>query len=252
MSVAVSGTTAIIGAPDANAQTGAAYIYTQSASGWTQQAKLIASDGAPQDFFGLSVALTNTTALIGAPGKNSDAGSAYVFARAGTTWTQQTNLANIALPAASWRFGYSVALTNSIAVVSTPGVSNNSGTIYIFTRAGAAWNEQGNVATSDSAPGDFAGASLAISGTVVVVGAPFKNGRAGAAYVFTRTPGIGWHELTKLVSDRPTSGDRFGAAVAISGSTALVGAPGPINVIMPPIHEIGVPFTIFDPFSRRR
>ena len=96
-SVALSGDTALVGAywddVGANADQGSAYVFTRSGTTWTQQAQLTASDGAADDDFGYSVALSGDTALVGAyvddVGANTDQGSAYVFTRSGTTWTQQ-------------------------------------------------------------------------------------------------------------------------------------------------------------------
>src|SRR5207244_2622086 len=82
--VALSGDTALVGARNANAQQGAAYVFTRSGGVWTQQQKLTAGDGVAQDHFGRGVALSGDTALVGASGDdvgaaNTSEGSAYVF-----------------------------------------------------------------------------------------------------------------------------------------------------------------------------
>ena len=74
-----SGSTALVGAPGNNNYTGAAYVFTGSGSTWPQQAKLTAAAAAPGDYFGYAVALSGSTAVVGAPGKNSTTGAAYVF-----------------------------------------------------------------------------------------------------------------------------------------------------------------------------
>ena len=96
-SVSISGTTAIVGAENhnvgANAQQGAAYVFVQSGTTWTQQAELIASDGVATDYFGSSVSISGTIAIVGADdhtvGVNPGQGAAYIFVQSGTTWTQQ-------------------------------------------------------------------------------------------------------------------------------------------------------------------
>src|SRR5262249_19736154 len=100
-SVALSadGSTALVGAPfpdvGANKDQGSAYVFVRSGVTWSQQAKIVASDGLANDTFGHSVALSadGTTALVGADaadvGANVDQGSAYVFLRAGVSWSQQ-------------------------------------------------------------------------------------------------------------------------------------------------------------------
>ena len=86
-SVAISGTTAVVGAEGSNSGTGAAYVFVRSGTTWSQQTELTASDGAAGDEFGASVAISGTTVVVGAFGKNSKAGAAYVFVRSGTTWS---------------------------------------------------------------------------------------------------------------------------------------------------------------------
>ena len=103
---------------------GSAYVFTRSGTTWTQQAKLTASDGAADDYFGYSVALSGDTALVGAywddVGANYDQGSAYVFTRSGTTWTQQAKL-TASDGAAGDHFGHSVALSGDTALVGATG-----------------------------------------------------------------------------------------------------------------------------------
>ena len=91
-SVAVDGDTAVIGASAQNSFLGAAYVFVRSGATWTQQAKLTASDAAPNDQFGSSESVSGDTILTGVPAKNSFQGAAYVFVRSGTTWTQQAEL----------------------------------------------------------------------------------------------------------------------------------------------------------------
>src|SRR5712692_9174605 len=79
-SVAISGSTAIVGSPYTNSNSGAAFIYVRTGTTWTQQAELTASDSAVNDLFGASVAVTGSEALVGAYNKNSAVGAAYVFA----------------------------------------------------------------------------------------------------------------------------------------------------------------------------
>ncbi len=121
-SVAVSGDTAVIGADlddDKGTNSGSAYVFIRSAGTWTEVAKLTASDAAVGDQFGRSVAVAGDTAVIGANGDDdagSNSGSAYVFIRSGTTWTEQAKL-TASDAAAGERFGGSVALAGDTAVI---------------------------------------------------------------------------------------------------------------------------------------
>ncbi len=237
-SVALSGDTALVGTnfddTPAGVDAGSAYVFTRSGTMWSQQAKLTAGDGAPGDQFGLSVALSGDTALVGAylddTSAGADAGSAYIFTRSGTLWSQQAKL--IAGDGASPdRFGISVALSGNTALVGayvddTPA-GGDAGSAYIFTRSGTLWSQQAKLTASDGAPIDRFGFSAALTGDTALVGAYLDDTPAGAdagsAYIFTRT-GMLWSEQSKLTATDGAPIDRFGISVALSGDTALVGA----------------------------
>ena len=138
-----------------------------------EQAKLTASDGAANDHFGVSVAIAGDTIVVGAYGDDdsgSDSGSAYVFTRTGTTWTEQTKL-TASDGAAGDQFGTSVAITGDTIVVGADLDDTASGSAYVFTRTGTAWMEQAKLTASDGAAVDSFGISVAIVGDTIVVGA---------------------------------------------------------------------------------
>jgi hypothetical protein len=196
ISVALSGDTAVIGADLDNEKgenSGAAYVFTRSGSTWSQQAKLTAADGAAGDLFGIRVALSGDTAVIGAArddDKGDNSGAAYVFIRSGTTWSQQAKL-TAADGAASDRFGTRVALSGNSAVIGAildDDKSDNSGSAYVFTRSGTTWSQLAKLTATDGAADDVFGWSVALSGDIVVIGAPTSifvlPGGTGSAYVF--------------------------------------------------------------------
>jgi hypothetical protein len=132
-SVSLSGDTVLIGA-QYNGGKGSAYVFTHTGITWTQQAKLIASDGATGDAFGCSVSLSGDTALIGEPlddDYGADSGSAYVFTHIGTTWTQQQKLP-ASDGAANDHFGYSVSLSGDTALIGAPWDDSYKGSAYVF------------------------------------------------------------------------------------------------------------------------
>jgi FG-GAP repeat len=229
-SVAISGSTAVVGAPHTNKNAGAAYVFTRSGTTWTEQARLTPSRVARGDNFGWSVAISGSTAVVGAPAGDRDPrhvvrGVAYVFTRSATTWSQRARLA----PSNGTRgdqFGNSVAVAGTTAVVSSPYLPAVTGTgaAYVFVPSGTTWSQQAELTASDGAAGDQFGNAVAISGSTAVIGAPYNNGATGAAYVFTRS-GTTWTQQAKLTASDHADSDLFGIAVAISGSTAVVGAP---------------------------
>ncbi len=238
------GNTALIGAyaknVGSNTYQGAAYVFVRSGTTWSQQTtpSLLASDGAGSDLFGWSVALSadGDTALIGASGKSSDKGAAYVFVRSGTTWSQQTTpslLANNG--AANDLFGASVALSadGNTALIGAYFKNSNKGAAYVFVRSGTVWSQQTtpSLLASDGAAGDRFGYAVALSadGTTALIGAYSKSSLKGAAYIFVRS-GTTWSQQTtpSLLASDGAAGDSFGYAVALSadGNTALIGASG--------------------------
>ncbi len=243
-SVALSGTTAIAGSLGFSNYQGSAYIFRNldTASGTVaQDVQLTASDGAESDSFGYSVALSGTTALIGAGTKNGDQGAAYVFRDLGAG--SGTTVDDVKLLASEGRggdhFGKSVGISGTTAVVaaaySTVGENAAQGAAYIFRNldtASGTMNENAKFVASDGMSGDYFGLSVAISGNIVIAGALQDNIGArvgqGSAYVF-RNINTASGTLTqdvKLTASDGARDSRFGTAVSLSGNTAIVGAYG--------------------------
>jgi hypothetical protein len=238
---AFSGDTIIVGAHgDAvggMTQRGAAYVFTRNGATWTEQQKLIAADGAASDLFGLNVAISSNSIIVGAESANVgtgiDQGAAYVFTRSGTVWTQQAKL--IASDGDSnRRFGTSVAIENDTAIVgSVQGVAANDrqGAAYVFNRSGTTWTEQQKLSALDGKTFDFFGYSLALSGDKLLVGAYAADNRrrgvenTGAVYIFSRQ-GSTWNNGGKFVAFDGETGDQLGTSVAISNNFVVSGAVG--------------------------
>jgi hypothetical protein len=222
ISVSVSGNTAVVGAYYKDAKKGAAYVFVRSGTIWNQQAKLTASDGAADDYFGNSVSVSGDTAVVGAYGKNSNKGAAYVFVRSGSIWNQQAKL-TASDGAANEYFGDEVSVSSDTAVVGAYGKNSNKGAAYVFVRSGSNWNQQAKLTASDGAASDYFGTSVSISSDTAIVGASGKESHTGAVYVFVRSGSI-WSQQIKLTASDPSGSDYFGHAVSISSDTALVGA----------------------------
>ncbi|MCA8942921.1 MAG: FG-GAP repeat protein [Planctomycetes bacterium] len=232
ISMAVDGDTIVVGASregsdadgvDGNqadngaADSGAAYVFVRSGDTWVQQAYLKASNSDVGDFFGVSVAISGDTIVVGAvyedsaattiDGDQSDesaslAGAAYVFVRNGTTWSQQAYL-KASNAEANDHFGAAVAIDGDTIVVGAPfedsdadGANGNqqdnsqpyAGAVYVFRRNVGVWTQEAYLKASNSDGGVFGphglyygdrfGDSLALEGDTLVVGAPFEYGGA--------------------------------------------------------------------------
>jgi hypothetical protein len=255
ISVAISGDTVVVGSngerTGENGQdaafAGAAYVFVRNGTTWTQQAYLKAPKPKSLDSFGISVAISGNTVVVGAFGEDSDdvledednSGGAYVFVRTGSAWTQQGHL-TATNPHILDNFGVSVAISGDTVVVGAYGQSSSAGAAYVFARSGISWNEQAFLQASNSDADDQFGFSVAISGDKIIVGAfgessdangvngnQSDNGAlgAGAAYVFVRN-GTVWSQQAYLKASNSDTGDGFGESVALSGNTAVVGAGG--------------------------
>ena len=222
VSAAISGTTALVGAY-ANADgDGAEYVFTKTATSW-KKAELQGSDTVGGSTFGGSAAISGTTAIVGAPNYNN-VGAAYVFSKTGAGWMRAAEVKSSDL-AGYDSFGGSVAISGATAIVGAPGHALNAGRAYVFTETGAGWKQTAELNASDAGGGDDFGNSVAISGTTAVLGASGYFDTAGRVYVFTKTA-TGWKQSAELKGFDTVGNDAFGGAVAISGATAIVGAPG--------------------------
>jgi len=214
----------------------------ESESLYNQQTKLTASDGANDDNFGVSVAISGDTAVVGSwqddVGANENQGSAYVFLRSSAgVWNLQQKL-TASDGATGDNFGYSVAITTVSAPNQTvimvgafgddTGANANQGAVYVFVRSlgGTTWSQQGKLTASDGLANDVFGASVALSGGTAIIGAngddTATNIDSGAAYIFVRN-GTVWEESQKLTDPTPTTNENFGWSVDISGNLAIVG-----------------------------
>ena len=201
-------------------------------TGWGERQKVLASDGASNDNFGLSVSISGDYAIAGSMYNDdygADSGSAYILHRDGETWLQQQKLLS-SDGAVADRFGTSVAISGDYVIVGASeddDAGGNSGSAYIFKRDGEIWIEQAKLLASDGGAGDCFGWSVSISGDYAIVGAPFDDNfgaaSSGSAYIFHRS-GETWPQQAKLLNINPEAGDEFGGSVSISGDYAIVGA----------------------------
>lgn len=272
-----SNASGINGDPSDNSLTnsGGVYVFVRQGDTWVQQAYIKASNPDSDDRFGSAVALSGDTLVVGAFTEDSsatgvngnqfdnsavDSGAAYVFQRSGTNWAQQAYL-KLSNTEGGEQFGGAVAISGDTIVVGAQqewsratGVngdqSDNSapvaGAAYVFCRTGTNWAQQAYLKASNTGLGDRFGASVAVSGDTIAVGAILEDSKAkgvngdqldnsmtnsGAVYVFVRT-GTNWAQQAYLKASNPDSvvsgsfvyGDEFGTSLGLAGDTLVVGA----------------------------
>jgi FG-GAP repeat len=256
-SVAVSGDTVVVGAIGESsatskivatkvnntlAQAGAAYVFLQSGTTWTQQAYLKASSPQRLSHFGIAVAISGDNIVVGAPNESKAEGAAYVFTRSNAKWGKP-KLLKARNANAGDHFGRAVAISGDTLIVGAPdeasaatkvgGKQNNNrapgaGAAYLFSRTNGIWSLPVYLKSSKSSAGDAFGSAVAVDDELAAVGAPGEDGggkNSGAAYLFVQSDKIWDEQLVLRASDRD-SGDQLGSSVVISDKTVICGAEG--------------------------
>lgn len=254
-------------ANDNASASGAAYVFTRNDGVWTQSAFLKASNTGTSDNFGASVDISGNTIVVGALAEDSssmgvdngfdnnvsNSGAAYVFVNEGGEWTQQAFL-KASNTDTNDQFGRFVAIDGDTIVATAPfedsdsevingEQSNNNraqaGAAYVFVRSNEQWVQQAYLKAPLSDVGDQFGASVAINGDRIAIGAIEEDGgsiglggdlldnsavNAGAVYVFDRNASGAWRFLEYVKATNTGRDDFFGFAVSLSDNFLLVGA----------------------------
>jgi hypothetical protein len=270
LALSADGNTLAVGAPleDGSANTingaddngrdncGAVYVFVRTGDAWSQQAYIKPNASAVDDQFGYAVALSSdgNTLAVGAPTQDTagaDAGIAFVFARTGTSWSQQT-VVSAATPDANDWFGASIALSASgdtlaVGAFQDDGASNavpDTGAVYTFERTGTSWSVGATLRETNQDPSDEFGYSVAFAdGDTLAIGAPNEDSdgtaetnnavtEAGAVFVFVRS-GLAWIPQGYLKAPSPTAGDFVGKQVSIAtnGNVVLAAAAGDDSIL---------------------
>jgi len=233
-SVSTSGGTVLIGARqgyNGNIGAGAAYVFVQSGSSWTEEAKLTPPLGKSFDKFGNSVSLVGNTAIVGAPnatGSSATSGAVYAFTRSGTTWTLAQK---ISPPGGSNGdlFGYSVDLFQQAIVAGAPGDDDaalNAGAAYKFSKSGSSWALNQKIVPITGQANDGFGVGVARSFRSIVVGVPLDDepeANQGSARFFGEAGGGQvWGEI--YIADDGAIDDRLGGGIDVDDCWMAAGA----------------------------
>ena len=246
-SVGISGDNIVIGAygDDENgSRSGSAYVFTRPSGGWsntTEIAKLTASDGYTNDYFGYFVSISGDDIVVGAfrdDDGGSSSGSVYVFTKPSGDWIDTTETAKLTASDATTNdyFGFSVSISGDNIVVGTYGDDENgsyAGSAYVFTKPSGGWSnttETAKLTASDAQEKDSFGRSVAVSGDKIMIGT-YKNDNgiySGAVYTY-RKPSGDWENATESgkllpVLYKNNNNTEFGKAIAIDGNYAVVGS----------------------------
>ncbi len=255
-SVGSSNSTIAVGAPvfGTNEIASETYLYVRPIGGWKDM-QATAALYFPSQYnlgFGIATAIdpTGNYVLGGSPSiENGFSGAVSIYAKPPNGWkdTREPNL--LLYPpkgSAAGDFGRSVALSGNTLVVGAPFQASNGepSSVFLYIKKGAGLQVIARLTASDVGRYDNFGVSTAISGNTVIVGAPGHNAGVGAAYIFVK-PATGWTSMTQtaeLTSSDATPNGALGTSVAISGGTAIVGAPGSFqNELQGAVYQYAMP-----------
>lgn len=248
--VAISGDIAFVGVygDDVHgSRSGSVYLFGRNEGGsdnWGFVDKITAPDGAANDHFGISLAVSEGMVIVGAHNDNdhgTNSGSAYIFEQHHCGSDSWVFVAKLTAPephgAPQDFFGTAVAINGDVAIVGADGDDDHgsrSGSAYVFQRnqdGSDNWGFVKKLMADNPTARDFFGSAVAVNGDIAIVGVPRddeKGTDAGAAYLFERNQGgsDNWGLIKKLTADDAAAHDFFGHSVTISGNDAIIGAYG--------------------------
>jgi hypothetical protein len=256
-SVAISGDTIVVGDSENNSNTGAAYVFVKPKGGWTnmtQTAKLTASDGLTNDYFGV-VSISNNTIAIGAPQNFLETGKAYIFVKPQNGWRNATQSAELTATdvTTSSLFGSAVSIDNDTIAVGAPVYPSPyggtpPGEAYVYVKPVTGWTNMSQTAKLlpiDGTGDNQFGSALLVRGKTVVVSGPYRfvppNFDEGGAYVFEE-PANGWKDLTSSIVLTASGARNFallGQSIGLSKNVMVLGAPA--------VHFSGVAYVFEQP-----
>lgn len=217
---------------------GSAYVFTRTGNVWSETQKLAASDASDFNRFGLRVALSEDTIIVGADGNSGFSGAVYVFTFNGSSWVEQEKLrAQDATPKTF--FGYRLGISGDTIVAASEGwvdatiETSTPAAVYIFRRTPSGWHQQKRIRITDAGLLGQFGLTADVSGNTIVIGCPNDFTVApfsGSAYIFRRNGESNWTVHQKFFASDSARDDVFGNAVAIDNNTVLVGAEGKSDV----------------------
>lgn len=232
-SVALEGTTAVVGAPGVSAWRlpGSAHVFAFDGTAWSRTALL--GPGASNDNdFGAAVALAGDVLAIGSPDHLvtlRGQGAVFVYRRSGPDWIQEAVLL-ARTPAREQGFGSAVALSGDTLVIGAPSLAlpgSMPGAVNVYRHVAGTWTFEAELSPPLPEAGDTFGVAVAVSGDRVLVGAPWTSGLrgVGSVHAYDRVAGS-WTHRAQLRPSVSPEGQQFGAAIATEGDRALIGAPG--------------------------
>ncbi|MGE4072623.1 MAG: FG-GAP repeat protein [Lysobacterales bacterium] len=194
-------------------------------AGYAQTQRLLDGNGLAAES-AYAVTIDGANVASGSPGESSNTGAVYARSCSLAECTAPTRIAPVDL-APGDLYGSALAMSGTTMAVAAPG--QNPASVYVYLFSAGNWVQQARLLAPDGDDSAGFGGALALQGDRLLIGAPKAQAGRGAAYVYSRSGSV-WAQEQRLGADLPAAGDRFGHSVALSGNTALIGAPGRAGV----------------------
>ncbi len=241
LAISGDGNTIVVGEPSDASSTGSVLIFVNVNGAWTQQGSPLVGTGAVGTAVqGVDVAISGdgNTIIVGGPNDNSGVGAAWIFTRSGGVWTQQGSklVGSGAVGNANQAGLVALSADGNTAAIGGPSDNSGAGAVWIFTRSGGVWTQQGSKLTGTGASGNAlqgSAVALSASGDTLLFGGQNDNEDIGAAWVFTRSAGVWTQQGGKLSPPDAAGNPAFGffASLSADGNTALIGGPFDQDVV---------------------
>ncbi len=228
--IAAADDIALVAAWGSGESRGAVYVFARGETGeWTEEARLAADDGEPNDMFGFSLATDGEYALVGTPRKNERRGAVYAFRReADRSWTDIGRI-NMEEAESNTDFGFALAVRHGMAMIGAPGEDLSIGAVrsYLLDEPSGEWRPDALHRPFDGRPGTRFGTTIRHTDLQVWIGAPGAAGFEGRSYVLSWDEDGGeWGNLAKFAAVDLTRGDGMGQVIALGEGFGVAGLQG--------------------------
>lgn len=211
----------IVGAPGANNDSGAAYLFERNNDGeWTETGQLTLADTV-ETGFGSSVYLNGDHAFVGAPGYDDGSGAVIVYRNSDGSWNEEMTITNP--DTAGSNFGSTIAMDEMNLIVGAP--QRMGGNIFVFENSGSDWKHSATLNSEQADERSMFGSTIKVQGNQLFVGAPRNSSGSGAVIVFSKgDESEEWEENSRLVAFDNQPQFMFGSAIDFTGNNVWIGA----------------------------
>ena len=226
-SVAISGSTAVVGVAAKSEGRGTAHVYRASGAAWSHAGELAVDGLKPRSGFGTAVATDGERVLVGAPGLGELSGAVYAFRRSASGAWERVGTIDAPAPGGREAFGLSLDLRGDLLAVGAPGAAQAAGAVYLMRPQGDTWAAATRLTAPEGKAQELFGSAVALASDALWVGAMGTPGQRGDVLAFPMGPqGVRADAGRRLAPAEARASDRVGASVAADGRVAAVGISG--------------------------